>query len=170
MSGSRDDGAPRGRKHFAFWNPAPLDGMGTSGASANVEAARHPRVAHGARRAGDRLHQVAGRGRAGLPLRARAARPRSIRSSPSGCAAYRGGYLPRERREIERRLFAGELAGVVATNALELGIDVGGLDAAVLVGFPPTLASAWQQIGRAGRGRRESWRSSSPTTIRSTST
>lgn len=66
-------------------------------------------------------------------------------------APYRSGYLPAERRETERRLFAGELAGVVATSALELGIDVGGLDAAVLATFPGTISSFRQQAGRAGR-------------------
>src|SRR5207249_7933267 len=71
-------------------------------------------------------------------------------------ASYRAGYLPEERREIERRLFRGDLAGVVATSALELGIDVGGLDVCILVGYPGSMMSAWQRIGRVGRKDRES--------------
>ena len=66
---------------------------------------------------------------------------------------YRAGYTPRERREVEGRLFRGDLLGVVSTNALELGVDVGALDAVVCCGYPGSVASIWQQWGRAGRGK-----------------
>ncbi len=71
-------------------------------------------------------------------------------------SAYRAGYLPEERREIERRLFTGELKGVISTSALEMGIDIGELDVCILVGYPGTVTTTWQRGGRVGRQDRES--------------
>ncbi|HOK56117.1 MAG TPA: DEAD/DEAH box helicase, partial [bacterium] len=68
-------------------------------------------------------------------------------------SSYRAGYLPEERREIERKLFKGELKGIISTSALELGIDVGYLDTCILFGYPGTIISTWQRIGRVGRKR-----------------
>lgn len=69
---------------------------------------------------------------------------------------YRAGFLPRERREIEKRLFSGELLGVVSTSALELGVDIGGLDCCILCGYPGSVSSTWQRAGRVGRQGQES--------------
>jgi DEAD/DEAH box helicase domain-containing protein len=71
-------------------------------------------------------------------------------------SSYRAGFLPEERRDIEKRLFSGELSGVVSTSALELGVDIGGLDVCVLVGYPGTVSSTWQRSGRVGRSGRDS--------------
>ncbi len=71
-------------------------------------------------------------------------------------SSYRAGFLPEERREIERKLFSGQLDGVISTSALELGIDVGGLDLCILVGYPGTIVNTWQRGGRVGRGTQPS--------------
>ncbi|HEV8701003.1 MAG TPA: DEAD/DEAH box helicase [Candidatus Polarisedimenticolia bacterium] len=82
-----------------------------------------------------------------------------LQSAPryaSRVSAYRSGYLPEERREIERRLHDGSLQGVISTSALELGVDIGGLDVCILVGYPGSVVSTWQRIGRVGREDRPS--------------
>ncbi len=146
-----DDGSPHGPRFFALWNPPFLDRTKSARRSANHEASELfvKLILQGVRTiAFTRARVVA-------ELVLRYARERLLRTRPElaeRIAAYRAGYLPEERRRIERELFQGRLAGVVATTALELGIDVGGLDAALLVGFPGTIASLWQQAGRAGRG------------------
>ena len=149
-----DDGSPRGPRLFVFWNPGFIDRGRVERRSANVEAKNLlvRLVEKGvqsiaftkSRVVAELIYRYA---RENLALRGGGLADR--------LAPYRGGYLPADRREIERRLFSGELLGVVSTNALELGIDVGGLDASILVGFPASIASAWQQAGRAGRSGRE---------------
>src|SRR5262245_47977143 len=145
-----DDGAPRGPKHFVFWNPPWTDDSRMERRSSNGDGSRllTELVAGGAQAIAFTKSRVA----AELVYRyAHEGLERSARGLADRIRPYRGGYLPEERRAIERALFSGERRGVISTNALELGIDVGGLDAAILIGAPPTLASAWQQAGRAGR-------------------
>jgi DEAD/DEAH box helicase domain-containing protein len=144
-----ESGAPAGRKVVAVYNPPVVNRELGLRASA-VEAAR----AIGARllRAGVQTIVFApSRVRVELLLRYLRESLTQRLGEPPQVEGYRGGYLPNERRAVERALREGRVRGVVATNALELGVDIGGLDAAVLTGFPGTLASAWQQMGRAGR-------------------
>jgi DEAD/DEAH box helicase domain-containing protein len=142
-----EDRSPRGEKLFCLWNPPLLDEDSGARTSAITEA-------------GFLLSRLVGqdtraigfaRSRRAAEILADAAR----RDLPSAVAdrikAYRAGYLPEERRALERALAEGDLLAVASTSALELGIDIGSLDAAVLAGYPGTRASMWQQAGRAGR-------------------
>src|SRR5438552_2434853 len=147
-----DDGSPRGERLFALWNPPLTDERAGTRASSNAETAE---VLTSLVTAGYRGIAFA-RSRKGTELIASYARRRLPPELSSMVRPYRGGYLAAERREIEAELFEGRLAGVVATSALELGIDVGTLDACILNGFPGTIASMWQQAGRAGRARQRS--------------
>jgi len=144
------DGSPRSERVLACWQRPLLDEHSGARASANVETAELL-----ARFVRDGYPTLAfTRSRRGAEVVARHARARLEQIEPglgARVAAYRAGYLPGERRALELDLVSGQLVGVAATNALELGIDVGGLDAIVLNGFPGTLASMWQQAGRAGR-------------------
>lgn len=143
-----DDGSPRGERTIALLNPPLLDEARGLRTSSNAETASvgaqlicsgHRTIVFCRSRKGSEL--VTGDIATRLP------------PDQSGLVrAYRAGYLAEERRQIEHELFDGTLRAVVATSALELGVDVGGLDACVLNGFPGTIASMWQQMGRAGRG------------------
>ena len=148
-----DDGSPHGPRTFALWNPPFLDEAKLARRSANREATDLFTAL-----VGRNVRTIAfTRARVVAELLLRYSRDQLRRTAPpmaERIAAYRAGYLPAERRRIERELFGGKLVGVTATSALELGIDVGGLDAALLVGYPGTVASTWQQAGRAGRGDR----------------
>lgn len=155
-----DDGSPRGPKKFILWNPPLL--------SRELPAAEQPAVG-GERRSAlwtaaelmaslvrDEVQTIAfTQTRLAAELMLKYTRRLLEARSPALAAriqSYRGGYLPEERREIERRLAAGEILGIASTNALELGIDIGSLDACILIGYPGTIASLWQRAGRAGRG------------------
>ncbi|GAY13726.1 DEAD/DEAH box helicase [Mycobacterium sp. shizuoka-1] len=150
-----EDGSPQGARTVALWEPElRTDLLGEHGApvrrSAGAEAARMMAdlVAEGART----LTFV--RSRRGAELTALAARARLEDIAPQlldTVASYRAGYLAEDRRALERALSNGELRGLATTNALELGIDIAGLDAVLLAGFPGTVASFWQQAGRSGR-------------------
>jgi DEAD/DEAH box helicase domain-containing protein len=160
------DASPRAAITFALWEPPLLPGTGSEAADPDLipEAAPVRRsavmetadlladaVSHGVRtlafvRSRRGAEVVAATARRGLAA--------AVPELADRVAAYRAGYLREERRALERALLDGTLLGLAATNALELGIDVAGLDAVLLAGYPGTLASMWQQAGRAGRDGR----------------
>ncbi|MEP7161523.1 MAG: DEAD/DEAH box helicase [Dermatophilaceae bacterium] len=149
------DGSPRPERHLAFWEP-PLvrgeDGVDRR-RSATAEAA--DLLADLVAR--DVQTVVFARSRAAAESVAAGARRAVGETRPDlmgRVASYRGGYLPEERRALERALRRRELLGLATTNALELGIDIGGLDAVLVAGWPGSRASLWQQVGRAGRAGR----------------
>lgn len=148
------DGAPAGEKAVFIVEPPALE------AGAGDEKPRSPNVD-----AARLLADLAARGiktmvfcraRISVELVVRTARKYLVGKGldPALVDSYRGGYTPEERRDIEQRLFRGELVGIATTNAMELGVDVGGLDAVVINGYPGRISSFWQQMGRAGRSGR----------------
>lgn len=149
-----DNGAPAGRRHVIFYNPPVINRqLGIRAGSLPTTRDIAARLV----RAGVQSIVFA-RSRLAVEVLVRYAK--DIVRDPLGNAGrvrgYRGGYLPTLRREIERELRAGNVDLVVSTNALELGIDIGQLDACVMCGYPGTIASTWQQAGRAGRRSNES--------------
>lgn len=150
-----DDGSPQGARTVALWEPAlRTDLTGENGApvrrSAGAEAARvmADLIAEGAQT----LTFVRSRRAAELTALGARARPDDVAPELSGLvASYRAGYLAEDRTALEHALAEGRLRGLATTNALELGVDIAGLDAVVLAGFPGTVASFWQQAGRSGR-------------------
>jgi DEAD/DEAH box helicase domain-containing protein len=143
------NGAPSGAKHVIVLNPRPIDvRQGIRPGSLGLAK----RAALTFLRAG-RQTIVFGRSRVAVELLLIGLKEalRDGRGPLERVRGYRGGYLPSERRAIEAGLRTGEILGVVSTNALELGIDIGRLDVAVLAGYPGTIAATWQQMGRSGR-------------------
>src|SRR6185369_9571957 len=143
------NGAPAGERHVVLVDPPILHPeSGARGSAATLAQ----RWALPFLRAG-RQTIVFGRSRVAVEILLTGLRE-SLRESygpRSKVRGYRGGYLPTERRAIEHGLRDGEILGVVATNALELGVDIGRLDVSILAGYPGSVAATWQQIGRAGR-------------------
>lgn len=152
-----EDGSPRGRTLFALWEPPLTEARGELGAPTRRTAVAETATLL-ADLAGERVRTVAFvRSRRGAELVSVMAREQLGRAGGSAgqIAAYRAGYLREDRRKLEADLQSGRLTAVAATNALELGVDIAGLDAVLLAGYPGTRASLWQQAGRAGRGGQE---------------
>ncbi|MHB1294257.1 MAG: DEAD/DEAH box helicase [Anaerolineae bacterium] len=150
------DGAGSARRFFVLWNP-PLRG----------EAGENVRRSYAEESVDLLLHCVQARFNTIVFARARRLTERMLRMSHAAAedrgdenllgaiSSYRAGYLAEERESIEAKLKAGEIRGIITTNALEMGIDIGGLDAAIISGYPGTIMSTWQQAGRAGRRGRD---------------
>jgi DEAD/DEAH box helicase domain-containing protein len=151
-----NDGAGTQRKYFALWNPPLL-----------ADGAENQRRSYAEESIDLLLHCIRARYNTILFARSRHLTERMLRLSreiveaagqpelQERLSAYRAGYLADEREEIEMKLKSGEIQGIITTNALEMGIDIGGLDAAIISGYPGTIMSTWQQAGRAGRRGRE---------------
>jgi len=141
------DGAPRGPRRFVMINPYddPIRPSSVNNEAADLicECIRH-RVQTLAFSGSRKTAEL-------IALRARERMVRTRQGRPEDLCSYRAGYLPEERRSIEGRLKSGDLRCVVSTNALELGIDIGSLDAVIMAGYPGTMMATWQQAGRAGR-------------------
>jgi len=147
------NGAPSGKKHFVFYNPPIVNQSLNIRKSATLEVRRL---------AGELLKNkiqtiVFARSRVRVEIILTYLQELvKDKIGPKAISGYRGGYLPTERRKIEKGLRNGEIYGVVSTNALELGVDIGQLQVCIMTGYPGTIASAWQQAGRAGRRNKES--------------
>jgi DEAD/DEAH box helicase domain-containing protein len=155
-----EDASPRAGITFGLWEPPLLPGSDGAGVA---QPARRSSLMETADLLADAVASGvrtlafirSRRGAEVVATQARRALTESVPELAERVAAYRAGYLREERRELEQRLLDGRLLGLAATNALELGIDVAGLDAVLLSGYPGTLASLWQQAGRAGRSGHE---------------
>jgi DEAD/DEAH box helicase domain-containing protein len=149
MTAIEENGAPRGEKYFAIYNP-PVVNRQLGIRKSSLNAARDVALSF----LGKGLQTIVfAPSRLATEVLVTYLKE-SLETKPGSegvIRGYRGGYLPLKRREIERGLREGSVLGVVSTNALELGIDIGSLDVSVLVGYPGSVASAWQQAGRAGR-------------------
>jgi len=147
-----DSGAPQGAKHLLLWNPPVVNPDLGIRASARSQTTRIAKMA--VKR--DLKSIVFAQSRLMVEVLTKYMKDAFDRDPrhPARVAAYRGGYLPTERRAMEKKLRAGELDCVVSTSALELGVDIGALDVCVLNGYPGTIAGTWQRLGRAGRRQR----------------
>ncbi len=148
-----NNGAPRGKKHFLFYNPPIVNQALNIRKSSTFEV--HALAEHFLKNRVQTIIFARSRVRVEVILSHLQNLTRKELGSKS-IRGYRGGYLPKQRREIEQGLRKGEILGVVSTNALELGVDIGQLQVCIMNGYPGSIASAWQQAGRAGRRHTES--------------